>query len=140
MRRLFALIALTLLPSAAHATLCEDGLPTASTAIITPAIDATLQGDYRALTAALNPAQTGAEPARQQMIADLERMAPLGYDDCAVLVARPLGPDFEVFILMFAADGQRLYAFLALARIAGGWEIIHSHLSPAFAEVYDLLR
>ena len=31
----------------------------------------------------------------REMIAALEARAPLGYDDCAILVARPLGPDFE---------------------------------------------
>lgn len=128
-------------PAARAAGLCEDGLTTGSAPLLTPVIDSVLRGDYRELTEALDPAAVMMVQAdRQGMIADLEALAPLGYDDCAVLVARPLGPDFEVYLMMFGSDRARLYAFLAASRIDGAWTFVHQKFSPDFAVVYDLLR
>lgn len=128
-------------PAARAAGLCEDGLTTGSAPLLTPVIDSVLRGDYRELTEALDPAAVMMVQAdRQGMIADLEALAPLGYDDCAVLVARPLGADFEVYLMMFGSDKGRLYAFLAASRIDGAWTFVHQKFSPDFAVVYDLLR
>jgi hypothetical protein len=135
-----ALILSLALAGPATALTCEEGIATGSAPLLTPVITATLTGDYRSLTEAIDPVAVMGQPARQQLIADLEALAPLGYDDCAVLVARPLGPEFETYLLMFAANGQRLYAFLATARIEGAWSVIHHRFSPDFASVYDLLR
>lgn len=134
-------LALLATPAARAAALCEDGLPTGSAPLLTPVIDSVLRGDYRELTEALDPAAVMMVQAdRQGMIADLEALAPLGYDDCAILVARPLGPDFEVYLTMFGSDRARLYAFLAASRIDGAWTFVHQKFSPDFAAVYDLLR
>lgn len=139
--RALALCALTALAAPARAAqLCEDGLTTGSAPLLTPVIDSVLKGDYRELTEALDPEALIAQPDRQTMIADLEARAPLGYDDCAVLVARPLSSEFEVYLMMFAADKARLYAFLAASRVNGTWVFVHHKFSPDFAEVYDLLR
>ncbi|WP_159082311.1 hypothetical protein [Paragemmobacter aquarius] len=128
-------------PAARAAGLCEDGLTTGSAPLLTPVIDAALRGDYRELTEALDPGSVMmVQENRQGMIADLEALAPLGYDDCAVLVARPLGPDFEVYLMMFGSDRARLYAFLAASRIDGAWTFVHQKFSPDFAAVYELLR
>lgn len=136
-------LAVTLLatPAARAVGLCEDGLTTGSAPLLTPVIDSVLRGDYRELTEALDPASVMmVQESRQGMIADLEARAPLGYDDCAVLVARPLSPQFEVYLMMFGSDKSRLYAFLAASRIDGTWTFVHQRFSPDFAEVYDLLR
>ncbi|MBC2836128.1 hypothetical protein [Paragemmobacter straminiformis] len=132
--------ALALAAPAAHAGLCEDGLTTGSAPLLTPVIDSVLRGDYRELTEALDPAAVMLTGDRQAMIAELEARAPLGYDDCAVLVARPLSTEFEVYLMMFGADKGRLYAFLAASRIDGQWTFVHQRFSPDFAEVYELLR
>lgn len=137
-----ALAAFVAVPPAARAAgLCEDGLTTGSAPLLTPVIDSVLRGDYRELTEALDPgAVMMVQQGRQDMIAALEARAPLGYDDCAVLVARPLGPDFEVYLMMFGSDKDRLYAFLAASRINGAWTYVHQLFSPDFAAVYALLR
>lgn len=128
-------------PAARAAGLCEDGLTTGSAPLLTPVIDSVLRGDYRDLTQALDPNSVMmVQDSRQGMIANLESLAPLGYDDCAVLVARPLGPEFELYLMMFGSDKGRLYAFLAASRIDGEWTFVHQKFSPDFAEVYDLLR
>ena len=131
-----------LVPPAARALgLCEEGLTTGSAPLLTPVIDSVLRGDYRDLTQALDPNSVMmVQDSRQGMIANLESLAPLGYDDCAVLVARPLGPEFELYLMMFGSDKGRLYAFLAASRIDGEWTFVHQKFSPDFAEVYDLLR
>lgn len=132
--------ALQATPAAAQTGLCEDGLTTGSAPLLTPLIDSVLRGDYREMTEVLDPDALMAQDSRQTMIAELEARAPLGYDDCAVLVARPLSPEFEVYLLMFGSDKGRLYAFLATSRINGAWTFVHKKFSPDFAEVYDLLR
>lgn len=138
----FALTAavLTLLAAPAHAMLCEEGMTTPSAPVLTPVIDAVLAGDFRELTNAVDPAGAIPEAERQRIIADLEGRMPLGYDECAVLVTRSVGPDLDVHLLMFATDAQRLYAFLAVARIAGDWQVIHQLFTPDFAAAYSLLR
>lgn len=134
-------LALLPAPAARAAGLCEDGLTTGSAPILTPVIDSVLKGDYRELTEALDPASVMmVQESRQGLIAELEARAPLGYDDCAILVARPLGPDFEVYLMMFGSDKGRLYTFLAASRIDGAWTFVHQKFSPDFAEVYALLR
>ncbi|MEY4696496.1 MAG: hypothetical protein RIT14_924 [Pseudomonadota bacterium] len=133
------LLSLSLAAPAAALT-CEEGIATGSAPLLTPVITATLNGDYRSLTEAIDPIAAMGQPARQQLIAELEALSPLGYEDCAVLVARPLGPEFETYLLMFASSGQRLYAFLGAARINGAWTVIHHRFSPDFAQAYDLLR
>lgn len=133
--------ALLAAPAARASGLCEDGLTTGSAPLLTPVIDSVLRGDYRELTEALDPASVMmVQDSRQGLIAELEARAPLGYDDCAVLVARPLSPEFEVYLMMFGSDRGRLYAFLAASRIDGAWTFVHQRFSPDFAEVYDLLR
>ncbi len=134
-------LALVFAPAARAAGLCEDGLTTGSAPLLTPVIDSVLRGDYRELTEALDPSSVMMTiGTRQQVIAENEARAPLGYDDCAVLVARPLGPDFEVYLMMFGSDRARLYAFLAASRIDGEWTFVHQKFSPDFAAVYELLR
>ncbi len=142
LRPLLALAAcLALLAAPAHAGLCEEGLTTGSAPLLPPVIDSVLRGDYRELTEALDPnAVMMVQQGRQDMIASLEALAPLGYDDCAVLVARPLSPEFDVYLMMFGSDKARLYAFLAASRINGTWTFVHQKFSPDFAAVYDLLR
>ena len=128
------------LAAPAHAMLCEEGLTTPSAPVLTPVIDAVLAGDYRELTNVIDPAGAIPEAERQRIMADLEGRMPLGYDECAVLVTRALGPELDTHLLMFETDGQRLYAFLAVARIAGAWQIIHQTFTPDFAAAYSLLR
>lgn len=137
--RALALLVALAAPAAAQG-LCEDGLTTGSAPLLSPVIDSVLKGDYRELTEALDPASVMLTGTRQEIIAENEARAPLGYDDCAVLVARPLSPEFEVYLLMFGADKARLYAFLAASRIDGQWTFVHQKFSPDFAEVYALLR
>ena len=139
-RCLSALILTLSLTTPAVALTCEEGIATGSAPLLTPVITATLTGDYRSLTEAIDPVAAMGQPARQQLIAELEALSPLGYDDCAVLVARPLGTEFDTYLLMFAASGHRLYAFLAAARINGAWTVVHHRFSPDFAAAYDLLR
>lgn len=140
LRALSCLALLALATPAGAGALCEDGLTTGSAPLLTPVIDSVLKGDYRELTEALDPQSVMLTGNRQEIIAENEARAPLGYDDCAVLVARPLGPDFEVYLMMFGANKARLYAFLAASRIDGQWTFVHQKFSPNFAEVYDLLR
>lgn len=140
MRLALATAALIALAAPAHALLCEEGLTTPSAPVLGPVIDSVLAGDYRDLTNVVDPARTIPEAERQRMMAELETRMPLGYDDCAVLVTRPVGPDLDVHLLMFATDAQRLYAFLAVAQIAGEWQIVHQLFTPDFAAAYSLLR
>lgn len=140
MRLALIAAALTAIAAPAHAMLCEEGLTTPSAPVLTPVINAVLAGDYRDLTKAVDPSGLIPEADRQRIMADLEGRMPLGYDECAVLVTRSLGPELDTHLLMFETKGQRLYAFLAVARIAGEWQIIHQLFTPDFTDAYSLLR
>lgn len=128
------------LASPARAMLCEEGITTPSATILTPVIDAVLRGDYRELTLAMDPDGALPEADRQRIIADLEGRMPLGYDECSVLVARSLGADFDTYLILFASNGERLYAFLGVSRIGGVWQVVYPLFTPDFAAAYSLLR
>lgn len=128
------------LAAPAHAMMCEEGLTTPSAPVLTPVIDAVLRGDYREMTLAMDPSGALPEADRQRIIADLEGRMPLGYDDCAILVARSLGADFDSYLILFSTDRDRLYAFLGVTRIGGVWQVAYPLFTSDFAAAYSLLR
>lgn len=140
MRLVLALSGLMSTVSPAHALLCEDGLTTPSAPLLTPVINAVMQGDYRTMTQVMDPDGAIPETERQMIIADLEGRMPLGYDDCTVLAARSLGPEFDTYLVAFTAPRGRLFAFLGVSRIGGVWQVVYPLFTPDFAAAYTLLR
>lgn len=128
------------LASPARAMLCEEGLTTPSATLLPPVIDAVMRGDYREMTLAMDPEGALPEADRQRIMAELETRMPLGYDDCAVLVARSLGADFDTYLILFSTGRERLYAFLGVSRIDGIWQVVYPLFTPDFAAAYSLLR